>query len=216
MRTTVYPVFSLVLAIFGAGIPCSGQRLLASMRQEGAAQLKILVLEGAEGPVGTAGNPAPGLRVRVEDADGRPVQGAAVTFLLPQSGAGAVFSDGSKIQTVPTDANGEVAAPGMRYGNSPGAFEIRVTAGWQGAKGSLAVNRSVAGETSRPQAVAKKSGSGKMIAILAAVGGGAAAALAMAGGGGKGGGSSPPTTPSTPPTPTGVVITIGTGTITAP
>src|SRR5438094_10485301 len=52
--------------------------------------------------------------VQVVDPSGEPVAGAAVTFLLPASGPGATFGDGSLSVTVPTDARGMAAARGLR------------------------------------------------------------------------------------------------------
>ena len=64
-------------------------------------------------------------RVTVSDASGRPVRGAAVTFVLPDNG---VFQqDGSRTFHVDTDGNGLAAAPAI-CPIGPGPFPIRATA----------------------------------------------------------------------------------------
>jgi hypothetical protein len=48
--------------------------------------------------------------VQVEDENRRPVAGAAVTFLLPNQGAGASFANGAQSLTITTDAQGRAVA----------------------------------------------------------------------------------------------------------
>src|SRR5512133_2396804 len=71
--------------------------------------------------------------VQVLDEAERPVAGAAVTFLLPASGAGATFADGSLSQTTTSDARGMAAARGMKPNRLAGQFRIRATASLRGA-----------------------------------------------------------------------------------
>jgi hypothetical protein len=55
--------------------------------------------------------------VQVEDENRKPVAGAAVTFLLPNQGAGATFADGARSLTVVTDNKGQAIARGLRPNN---------------------------------------------------------------------------------------------------
>jgi hypothetical protein len=94
--------------------------------------LQIRAIEG-EGAVHAAGSRgARPLVVQVTDEVGRPVQGAAVTFHLPDEGPSATFATGIRTDMVVTDALGRAAVRGMQYNRTPGRFEMRILA----AKGS--------------------------------------------------------------------------------
>lgn len=90
--------------------------------------LKIIVLEGQGAINNIRQSSAKSPAVRVEDTAGRPVEGARVTFLLPDIGAGGVFPNGQTSQTVRTDRNGRAAAQGLRPNNVAGRFLIRIEA----------------------------------------------------------------------------------------
>lgn len=174
--------------------------------------LQVVVLEG-EGSINniremTMRSPV----VRVVDAAGKPVPGAAVSFTTPAMGASAIFVDGGNQATVTTDDKGIARVQGMRPNNVVGNFEIRVTA-------SLGGNRATAriAQTNAAPAATSGGGGGKAVLILLLLAGGGAAAAAAALGGG--GGSSTPSNPTpTPPTPTppAVTITAGSPTFGAP
>ena len=132
--------------------------------------LNIVIIEG-EGAINnirqrTAREPI----VQVEDENHRPVAGAAVVFLLPQSGASGVFPNGSNMTTVITDQQGRAVARGLRPNNLAGKYQIRVSASYQGMTGNATITQSnVLG------AVAAAGGiSAKLIVILAAAAGAAA------------------------------------------
>jgi len=112
--------------------------------------------------------------VRVVGPDGEPVEGAAVTFLLPATGPSGTFVESGLSLTVPTDCRGIAVGRGLRPNAVPGQFRIRVNTSWRGspAAGSLV-------QTNAEPVV--HSGHTKKIAIIAviaaaAVGGAAAAA----------------------------------------
>jgi len=93
-----------------------------------AAILQLRVVEG-EGSVYAVGSRATrGLTVEVTDETGKPVENAAVSFQLPESGPGGVFATGSRTEIVTTRADGRATVWGMRWNRSPGAFQIRITA----------------------------------------------------------------------------------------
>ena len=66
--------------------------------------------------------------VQVLDQSSRPVEGAAVTFRFPASGAGASFADQKTSQTVPTNADGQAALTGWTANNVTGEFQVQVEA----------------------------------------------------------------------------------------
>ena len=170
--------------------------------QPALAKLNIVILEG-EGAINSvrqrvAREPV----VQVEDENRKPIAGAAVTFLLPNQGAGAAFANGAKSLTVLTDDKGQAIARGLRPNNVNGNYQIRVNASFKGQTASTSINQS----TAISSAAVAGGISAKVLIILAvagaAVAGGAIAAT-------RGGGN---TTPVTSPT----VLTPGTPTIGAP
>jgi protocatechuate 3,4-dioxygenase beta subunit len=75
------------------------------------------------------------LQARVLGGDGRPVEGASVTFTLGStdsaasaSGAGATFVSGGNQATVPTDADGLATSPALRATSTAGRFRATATA----------------------------------------------------------------------------------------
>jgi hypothetical protein len=169
--------------------------------------LQVKVVEG-EGAVHAPGSRSPrNLTVEVTDETGRPVEGAAVSFRLPEEGPGGIFANGLQTDLVITAPDGRASVRGFRLNRTPGPFQIRITVAKDRARAGI-VSSQYIGEVEATQAaspVVKKKGRGKWIA-LAAVAGGAAAGVA-AGVLISGGSSSP-----SQPTPT--APTIGTPTIT--
>ena len=91
----------------------------------GGLTLEVLEGDGAIYNVRTRTAAPP--RVRVADAAGQPVDGAFVTFRLPESGPGALFADG-RIATVSTNVQGHAAAPALKPNSRLGPWEIRIAA----------------------------------------------------------------------------------------
>jgi len=119
--------------------------------------------------------------VQVEDENRRPVAGAAVLFLLPDSGPGGTFADGSRSLSVVTDSQGRAAAKGLRPGNVSGKFQIQVQASYQGLTATTTITQTNAVLT----AAAAGGMHGKLVAILAAAGGAAAVGAVLATRGGN-------------------------------
>lgn len=134
--------------------------------------------------------------IQVEDENRKPIAGAAVTFLLPQQGAGATFANGARSLTIVTDNSGRAVARGLRPNGVNGQFQIRVNASYQGQTASATI-----GQVNAFAAGAAVAGgiSVKLLTILA-VAGAAAAGGVIAATQGDDGGSRPPTT-VTPGTP---------------
>ena len=103
----------------------------ASLAATVEAGLSLEILEG-DGAIYNLRSRAFALpRLRVLSADGRAVEGAAVTVRLPDSGPGAAFADGH-IAMVTTDEKGEVSLPPMKLNSQLGQWEIRASATYQG------------------------------------------------------------------------------------
>ena len=144
--------------------------------------------------------------VQVEDNNRKPVAGAVVIFLLPDSGASGTFTDGSRMLMTVTDNQGRASARGIRPNAQSGPMVIRVTASFQGLTASSVITQTNAA------AAAAASGAGlstaaKWAIILGIAGGAAAAGIVVATHGGSTSASSTP-----PP----IVITPGTPTVGGP
>lgn len=167
--------------------------------------LQVRVVEG-EGAVHAPGSRSSrNLTVEVTDETGRPVQGAAVSFRLPEDGPGGTFANGLQTDLVITGEDGRASVRGFRLNRTAGPFQIRITVAKDRARAGIVSSQYIAaGEAAPPQtAVVKKKGRGKWI-VLAAVAAGAAGGVAV--GLSRSGGS----TPSQPAPP---AITIGTPSI---
>lgn len=125
MRRT-QPVLALslsLLVLVRAAIPARG----ASPAAE-AAILQIRVLEG-DGAVNPAGarSPRP-ITVQVTDETGRPVEGASVSFRLPDEGPGGTFASGMRSEVAVTGADGKASVWGIVWNRAPGPLQVRITA----------------------------------------------------------------------------------------
>jgi hypothetical protein len=184
---------TLFCAMLAQNIPLQAQNPPA------AGKINIVIIEG-EGAINNvrqrvAREPI----IQVEDENRKPVAGAAVTFLLPNQGAGATFANGARSLTITTDSNGQAVARGLRPNNVNGQYEIRVNASHQGRTASASIN-----QTNALTAAAAAGGiSAKLIAILAIAGGAAAAGAVVAtrGNGSSNGGATPSRTVIVPGTP---------------
>jgi len=159
--------------------------------QAGPAKLHIVIVEG-EGAINNvrqrvAREPI----VQVEDENRKPVAGAAVTFLLPQQGAGATFPNGARSTTILTDNNGRAVARGLRPNNVNGQYEIRITASKEGQTASATISQTnaLAGAAAGAAAGAGAGISAKVLTILvvaaAATAGGVVAATRIGDNGGQ-------------------------------
>ena len=172
----------------------------------GGAGLSITILEGDNAIVNVRQRLSREAIVQVEDENRKPVAGAAVTFFAPNNGASAVFSNGANNITVLTDSQGKAAIRGLKPNQTPGKFEIKVTATKEGFRSATSI-------LSQTNAAAAAAGlSAGMIGLIVGIGAAAGIGIAVAAGGGGGGGG----TPGTPGGPRPTVLTPGTITIGAP
>ncbi len=170
------------------------------LNAQGAGKINIVIVEG-EGAINNvrqrvAREPI----VQVEDENRKPVAGAAVTFLLPNQGAGASFANGAQSLTITTDAQGRAVARGLRPNNVNGQYEIRVNASHQGRTANAVIS-----QTNAITATTAAAGgiSGKLIAIIAVAAGAVVAGTVVAttNGNGNGNGGTPSRTVIVPGTP---------------
>jgi len=110
-----------------------------------ALQIRVLRGEGLISPVGSRCSHA--LVVQISDETGRPVQGATVSFRLPDQGSGGVFRGGLKTDIAVTGADGQARMGAVRWNETPGAFYIHVVAAKDRARAGIMVPQYLAGKT---------------------------------------------------------------------
>ena len=133
-------------------------------------KLEVAVVPQTQAPnnvkKGTGSEP----RVQVRDQEG-PVEGAAVTFTVPVSGASGVFPEDKKTFQTASDETGEAVGRGFHPNASCGRFLIGVRAALAGQSATAQIEQQNQG-----------CGHGKAIAILAAVAGGGGVGACFAAG----------------------------------
>lgn len=187
--------------------------LLAVFAHLSIAQIAVLhiqVMEG-EGAVNAAGsrNARP-LIVEVTDETGRPVEGASVSFHLPEEGPGGTFGNGLRTDVTVTDARGRANLHTMLLNRTPGRVPIRIVASKEQARAGIVSFQYIA-EPKNGAAPASSSksrpswmhGPLKWVVVAALAGGAATVGALVAG---KSGSSGSPTTSAST---TSAGITIG-------
>jgi hypothetical protein len=201
--------------------------LLAAAAPLAVSQIAILhirVTEG-EGSINAPGshNARP-LTVEVTDETGRPVEGASVSFHLPEEGPSGTFGNGLRTDVTATDSRGRANLHTMQLNGTPGRFAIRIVASKENARagmvsfqyiaeaknGAAPATSSAPTASSAPAASSKtgpsvKHGALKWV-VMAVLAGGAATAGALLAGR-SGGAASAASAPSvTTSASTGIVI----------
>jgi hypothetical protein len=153
------------------------------------------------------------MTVEVTDETGRPVEGASVSFHLPEEGPGGTFGNGLRTDVTITDARGRANLHTMLLNRTPGRFAIRIVASKEQARAGMVSFQYIAEpKNGAAPATSSKNGPSSMrgplkwvvIGVLAAGAGTAGALLA-----GKSGSTVTPTA-APPPTPaSSATITIG-------
>ena len=185
-------------------------RCAAAAQEQPGSRLKVTVLKG-EGAVYLLpqSNPTE-VVVEVKDDSDRPIEGAVVYFVLPDTGASGTFLDGtSRSDAVTTNEQGEAAVAGLRPNGVAGRWQIKVTVSHHSVTVSVEINQ-MNQERCKPGFRLSKTtglcekvgGGGKWIALVAVGGGAAAGGVLAATRGGKGPG------PPTPPKPV-TTVTVG-------
>jgi hypothetical protein len=149
-------------------VPLAGQEALSVRISEGA---------GIVYPVGSRS--ARGVTVLVTDAAERPVEGASVSFQLPERGPSGEFPSGGRTEIARTNASGTASVFGMRWNRLAGPLEIRITAAKGAARGSAICRVELTTALSLPDVSAPRVSSGhKWVWITLAVAGAAGGGLA--------------------------------------
>jgi hypothetical protein len=164
----------------------------------------VLEGEGAIHALGTrASRP---VVVEITDETGKPVDGAAVSFRMPEEGPGGSFGQSRKTDIRVTTPDGKAVCEEFTAGRLSGPFQIRVTAVKSQIRAGVVVGQYVSDAPVKSKGV-RRSGSKKWL-IVAAVAGAAGAGI-LAGTMRGASAASAPSTPAAPPIPP----TIGTPTI---
>jgi len=128
-----------------------------------------------------------GLTVQVSDETGKPVEGALVSFRLPDDGPSGAFATGAKTEIATTRTDGRAGVWGMQWNHTAGSFEVRITAvkGATRAGTVCALRLSDAPEASKTATRIGPARGHKWLWITLAVAGAAAGGVAAAALGGK-------------------------------
>jgi hypothetical protein len=97
-------------------------------RADDIALLNLRVVEGEASVYAVGSRATRGITVEITDEFARPVAGASVSFMLPESGPSGVFGGGKRTEVGITNAEGKASVWGMQWNKSPGTVEIRITA----------------------------------------------------------------------------------------
>jgi hypothetical protein len=149
----------------------------ATTGQAAPTKLKIVVVQGEGAVNNVKQRVAREMIVEVQDENDRPLAGVAVAFMLPNSGAGGTFANGSKLLTVRTDLNGRAITQAFQPNNVVGNFKIDVSASYQGQTATTTIS----GTNAIAAGAATGGGiSATTIGIIAGVAGAAAAGVVAA------------------------------------
>jgi len=192
--------------------------LLGALPHLATAQVAILHIQVIEGEGAVSAPGARGTRplaVEITDETGKPVEGAAVSFHLPEEGPGGSFANGLRTEVALTDARGRAAVRSLQFNRMPGRFQIRIVASKEQARaGTMSwqyiadTRNSTASATGRSAAPPASHHILKWVALAALAGGAAAVAAVVAGK--SGGGNAAASAPATAATPaSGIGIAIG-------
>jgi hypothetical protein len=173
--------------------------------QAGALKLRIVEGDGAVNNIQqrVAREPV----VQVTDEQDRPVEGALVVFTAPERGAGGVFSDGGRVFTARTGADGRAVAQGFQPNDVSGKFKLEVTASHDDYK----VTRLIKMKNTMPGAI-----SGAKLALILAITGAAVAGGIYAYTAAQGGSSAAAQTGVTPAPLPSIILTPGQGSVGPP
>lgn len=153
--------------------------LLVTSNTYSQSLLRIQILDG-EGTINSAGSKSERpIAVRLTDETGRPLEGVAVSFRLPEEGPSGAFEGGMKTDIAITAPDGRAAVHGIRWNRIAGALQVRVTAAKGESRAGTICSQYI---SDTPVAKSPKSGGGgkrKWVVLAALAGGGAAAGLAL-------------------------------------
>jgi hypothetical protein len=193
------PLKSVGLAVLG---------LWAAQALAQVAILQIRVIEG-EGAVHLPGSHSTRpITVEITDETGKPVDGAAVSFHLPEEGPSGAFVNGLRTEVVISDARGRASLHGLVANRIPGRFHVRILASKEQARAGIVSFQYVAEPKAGASKVSLSAPGRRKWMLIAAAAGGAVAVAAAARGGSA---SQPAASQAAPPAP---VLSVGSPTIT--
>jgi len=153
------------------------------------------------------------LIVEVTDETGRPVEGASVSFHLPEEGPGGTFGNGLRTDVTVTDARGRANLHTMLLNRTPGRVAIRIVASKEQARAGIVSFQYIAEPKSgaAPASSAKGGpsflhGPLKWVAFAALAGGAAAAGALVAGKSGSSAAPAAAASSATGPSSPGIII----------
>ena len=159
----------MAFLVLGATFSLSAQSLL-----------RIQMIEG-EGLVNAAGTRSQRpIAVQLTDETGRPLEGIAVSFRLPEEGPGGSFESGMKTEVVITTADGRAAIHGIRWNQIPGPFQIRVTAAKGESRAGTICSQYISAAPSGKASVSLSGRSKKKWLTMAAIAAGGATVVGVA------------------------------------
>lgn len=115
--------------------------LPATVLAQESSALKLTVVSGTGAVNDLRTNTTVPTVVELRDDRDQPVLRGAVTFMLPESGPGGRFADGSRSQFVLTDRRGRATLTGFIPNQVEGAFQIAVEASASGNSTRTAVRQ---------------------------------------------------------------------------
>lgn len=158
-----------------------GPVAFAAQDNPNAPKLNIVVINGDGAINNIKSRTARETIVEVRDENNKPVAGASVIFLLPDSGPGLVSPQGGNMITTTTNQSGRAAVRGLKPNGQAGNYQVQVRANFQSAFG-----QTVIAQTNIVAATAAISGlTLAIIGIAAAAAGGAAYAATRDSGPGR-------------------------------
>ena len=116
----------LVIALCVSLMPAFESEIWCQQGTPPPARLQITILEGEGALNNIKQRVAREPIVQVEDENHKPVAGAVVLFLLPDSGPGGTFLDGTSMYRTTTDVEGKAVGTGLKPNNVAGKYQIRV------------------------------------------------------------------------------------------
>lgn len=140
-----------------------------SAQDQSAPKLNIAIIKGQGAVNNIRQHSAHELSVEVKDENKKPVAGATVVFLAPDSGPSAIFSGESYSITMTTDKSGCATVRTLQPNTATGQYQIHVSASYQGATGIANIRQT--------NATSKGLSKTTIALILAGVAGGAAVAI---------------------------------------
>jgi hypothetical protein len=121
--TTARKALAFALCLVLTAVPSEAQQ---------AERVRIVVLEGEGAIHNIRGSKAIQLRVQLQTDNGRPVPRTPVTFVVPSTGPGGRFADGTSALTILTNKEGQALARGFQPNGTVGQFPVRVSATYRG------------------------------------------------------------------------------------